>query len=91
MGRGCGLMVSLLALYSDNLSSNIADVYSFSVKLSLKRVKINQKEARVGKSSVSFWNKVLHDQLEQIERFLHKFSLKYVVTIWATFETYLLK
>ena len=40
-------MVSVLAFYSDNLSSNLAEVYNFSVKLYLKRTKIN-KEAGVG-------------------------------------------
>ena len=40
-------MVSVLAIYSDNPSSNPADVYSFSV-IFLKRTKINKKEAGVG-------------------------------------------
>ena len=41
-------MVSVLAFYSDDLSSNPAEVYNFSVKLLLKRTKINKKEAGVG-------------------------------------------
>ena len=41
-------MVSVLAFYSDNPSSNPAEVYNFSVKLLLKRTKINKKEAGVG-------------------------------------------
>ena len=41
-------MVSLLAFYSDDLSSNPAEAYSVSVKLCLKRTKINKKEAGVG-------------------------------------------
>ena len=40
-------MVSVLAIYSVNLRSNPAEVYNFSVKLYLKRTKIN-KEAGVG-------------------------------------------
>ena len=38
-------MVSMLAFYSDDPSSNPAEVYNFSVKLLLKRTKINKKEA----------------------------------------------
>ena len=41
-------MVSVLAFYSDDPSSNPAEVYNFSVKLLLKRMKINKKEAGVG-------------------------------------------
>ena len=41
-------MVSVLAFYSDDPSSNPAEVYNFSVKLLLKRTKINRKEAGVG-------------------------------------------
>ena len=47
-GRGGGQVVSELAFYSDNPSSNPAEVYNFSVKLLLKRTKINKKEAGVG-------------------------------------------
>ena len=36
-------MVSVLAFYSDDPSSNPAEVYNFSVKLLLKRTKINKK------------------------------------------------
>ena len=45
MGMGCGggQVVSVLAFYSDNPSSNPAEVYNFSVKLLLKRMKINKK------------------------------------------------
>ena len=43
VGRGGGQVVSMLAFYSDDPSSNSADGYSF-----LKRTKINKKEARVG-------------------------------------------
>ena len=41
-------MVSVLAFYSDDPSSNPAEVYNFSVKLLLKGTKINKKEAGVG-------------------------------------------
>ena len=47
-GRGGGQVVSVLAFYSDDPSSNPAEVYIFSVKLLLKRMKINKKEAGVG-------------------------------------------
>ena len=48
LGRGGGQVVSVLAFYSDNPSSNPAEVYNFSVKLLLKRTKINKKLAGVG-------------------------------------------
>ena len=48
MGCGGGQVVSVLAFYSDDPSSNPAEVYNFSVKLLLKRTKINKKEAGVG-------------------------------------------
>ena len=44
MGRGGGQVVSVLAFYSDNPSSNPAEVYNFSVKLLLKRTKIKTKK-----------------------------------------------
>ena len=47
-GRGGGQVVSVLAFYSDYPSSNPTEVYNFSVKLLLKRTKINKKEAGVG-------------------------------------------
>ena len=43
MGCGGGLVVSVLAFYSDDPSSIPAEVYNFSVKLLLKRTKINKK------------------------------------------------
>ena len=43
LGSGGGQVVSVLTLYSDDPSSNPAEVYIFSVKLSLKRTKINKK------------------------------------------------
>ena len=36
-GRGGGQVVSVLAFYSDDLSSNPAEVYNFSVQLLLKK------------------------------------------------------
>ena len=60
LGRGGGQVVSMLAFYSDNPSSNPAEVYNFSVKLLLKRTKINKKEAGVGplekKVSPTLWS-----------------------------------
>ena len=48
-GRGGGgQVVSVLAFYSVNLSSNPAEVYIFSVKLLLKRTKRKKKEAGIG-------------------------------------------
>ena len=41
-------MVSVLAFYSDDPSSNPTEVYNFSVKLLLEITKINKKEDRVG-------------------------------------------
>ena len=44
-GRGGGQVVSVLTFYSNDPSSNPAEVYNVSVKLLLKRTKINKKEA----------------------------------------------
>ena len=46
LGRGGGQVVSVLAFYSDDPSSNPAEVYNFSVKLLLKRTKIKTKRGR---------------------------------------------
>ena len=43
VGRGGGLVVSVLAFYSDDLCRNPAEVCNFCVKLLLKRKKINKK------------------------------------------------
>ena len=43
MGRGGGLMVSVLAFYFDDQSSIPDEVCNFYVKLLLKRTKINKK------------------------------------------------
>ena len=45
MGSGGGKMVSMLAVYSDNPSSNPIEVYSFYSVKCLKITKINKKEA----------------------------------------------
>ena len=55
LGRGGGQVVSVLAFYSDDPSSNPAEVYNFSVKLLLKRTKINKKEAGVGPFLKKVW------------------------------------
>ena len=46
-------MVSLLAFYSNVLSSNPGDVYNFCVKLWSKRTKINKKVLGLGKQKVA--------------------------------------
>ena len=46
LGRGGGQVVSVLAFYSDDPSSNPTEVYKFSVKLLLKRTKINKNRGR---------------------------------------------
>ena len=48
MGRGCGQVVSVLAFYFDDPSSNPADAYSFSVKSVYGKNGNKQKEAGVG-------------------------------------------
>ena len=48
MGRGGGQVVSVLAFYSDDLSSNPAEACSFSGIFCLKRMNINKKEAGDG-------------------------------------------
>ena len=47
-GRGGGQVVSMLAFYSDDPSSNPADIYSFSVKFVFEKNKNKQKRGRVG-------------------------------------------
>ena len=48
LGRGGGQVVSVLALYSDDPSSNPADVYSYSVKFVFEKNENKQKDAGVG-------------------------------------------
>ena len=48
LGRGGGQVVSMLALYSDDPSSNPAEVYNFSVKIVIEKNENKQKEAGVG-------------------------------------------
>ena len=59
VGRGGGQVVSVLAFYSDDPCSNPAEVYNLSVKMLLKRTKINKKETRVG----PFFKKTFKDWL----------------------------
>ena len=55
-GSGGGQVVSVLAFYSDDLSSNPTKDDNFSVKLYLKRNKNKQKEAVDG----HLWKMLLH-------------------------------
>ena len=48
MGRGGGQVVSMLAFYSNDPSSNPADAYCFSVKFVFEKNENKQKEAGVG-------------------------------------------
>ena len=48
MSRGGGQVVSVLPLYSDDPSSNPAEVYSFSVKFVFEKNENKQKEVWVG-------------------------------------------
>ena len=47
-GSGGGLVVSLLACYSKNLSLNLAEIYRFSVKFAFEKNENKQNEAGVG-------------------------------------------
>ena len=69
MGRGGGQVVSMLAFYSDDPSSNPAEVYNFSVKLLLKRMKINKKEAGVGHFKKKIQNKDLQNGKKRTDRY----------------------
>ena len=46
-GRGVGQVVSVLSFYSDDLSSNTANVYSFFVRFAFEKTENKQKEAVV--------------------------------------------
>ena len=46
--RGDGQVVSVIAFYSDNPSSNPTEAYSFSVQFVLEKNENKQKEAGVG-------------------------------------------
>ena len=55
MGRGGGQVVSMLAFYSNDPSSNSADAYSFFyVKVVVEKNEHKQKESGV-KNSYLFW------------------------------------
>ena len=45
-GRGGGQVVSVLAFYSDDPSSNPAEVYNFSVKIVIEKNENKQKRGR---------------------------------------------
>ena len=57
MGRGGGLVVSALAFYSDDPSSNSGDAYSFSVKFVFGKNENKQREAHFLKR----WKQPLND------------------------------
>ena len=48
LGRGGGQLVSVLAFYSDNPSSNPSDTYSFFCKFVFQKKENKQKEAGFG-------------------------------------------
>ena len=48
LGRGGGQVVSVLAFYSNDPSSNPADAYSFSVEFVFEKNENKQKRGRVG-------------------------------------------
>ena len=48
LGRGGGQVVRVLAFYSDDLSLNPAEAYTFSVKFVFEKNENKQKEAGVG-------------------------------------------
>ena len=52
LGRGCGQVVSALAFYSDDPSSNPAEAFSFSVKFELEKRVNNQQETGFSTTSV---------------------------------------
>ena len=54
-GHGCGQVVSVLAFYSDDPSSNPAEAYSFSVNFVFEKNQNKQKEGGVG----HFFKKIL--------------------------------
>ena len=58
-----GLVVNVLAFYSDNPSSNPAEVYSFSLKCCLKRTKINKKRSGLA-------------HLTKLQRYYRSYSMK---------------
>ena len=52
---GVGQVVSMLAFYSNNPSSNPADAYSFSVKFVFEKNENKQNEAGVGPFKKYYW------------------------------------
>ena len=60
-------MVNVLAFYSDNLSSNPAEAYSFfCIKLCLKRTKINKKRPGMAHflKEILEWHKLHYAELK---------------------------
>ena len=60
MWPGGGQVVSVLAFYSDNPSSNPADAYSFSVQIVFEKNENKQKRGRGG----PFFKKKLHQNMK---------------------------
>ena len=62
LGRGGGQVVTVLAFYSDNPSSNAAEAYSFSVKFVFENRENKQKEAGVGPCNKILIYLILHSR-----------------------------
>ena len=61
---GRGHVVSVLAFYSDDPSSNSNKDYTFSVKVYMKRMKINKKRGRVGQFLISsMWERSKRERI----------------------------
>ena len=61
---GRGHVVSVLAFYSDDPSSNPNKDYTFSVKVYMKRMKINKKRGRVGQFLISsMWERSKRERI----------------------------
>ena len=58
MGRGGGQVVSALAFYSDDPSSNPADAYRFSVQIVFEK---NENKQKKGRSWLFFKKTWFHD------------------------------
>ena len=62
-GRGGGQVVSVLAFYSDDLSSHPADTYSFSVQVVFEKNQNKHKEAVVGPFKNKELTRVVCDEM----------------------------
>ena len=58
VGRGGGLVASVLTFNSNSPSLIPAEAYNFDVKLLLKRTKINKKEAEPFLATIAFFYKI---------------------------------